>query len=88
MHERRFSSGAVHVGRGSYADGDRGALMHDYDVENQFELGELVEDSDEIENTKRTSFEEEARLNGRLSGTGRGRVQKDVIQPKRNSSLR
>lgn len=74
--------------RASYADqGDRGALMHDYDVENQFELGDLADDSDH-ENGKRTSFDEEARLSGRLSGTGRGRVTKESVQPKRNSSLR
>lgn len=89
MYERRASSGTNRAGRASYADaGDRGALMHDYDVENQFELGDLAEDSDEIESSKRTSFDEEARLNGRLSGTGRGRVQKQSAQPKRNSSLR
>lgn len=61
--------------------------MHDYDVENQFELGDLADDSDH-ENGKRTSFDEEARLSGRLSGTGRGRVTKESVQPKRNSSLR
>lgn len=89
MHERRFSNGVVRDGRVSYADrADRGALMHDYDVENQFELGDLAEDSDDIESAKRTSFDEEARLNSRLSGTGRGRVQKESVQPKRNSSLR
>jgi hypothetical protein len=38
------------------------AMMHDYDVENQFELGDLVEDSDEAESgggagRKRTSFD-------------------------------
>ena len=76
-------------GRTSYADqGAAGALMHDYDVENQFELGDLGDDSDGVESAKRTSFDEEARLNGRLSGTGRGRVQKETVQPKRNSSLR
>ena len=85
-----FSNGATREGRGSYADrGDRGALMHDYDVENQFELGDLAEDSEEEgRSAKRTSFDEEARLNGRLSGTGRGRVQLESVQPKRNSSLR
>lgn len=89
LAERRFSHGVVREGRGSYVDsGDRGALMHDYDVENQFELGDLAEDSDDIESAKRTSFDEEARLSGRLSGTGRGRVQKESVQPKRNSSLR
>jgi hypothetical protein len=65
--------------------------MHDYDVENQFELGDLADSDDELEsgqNTKRTSFDEEARLNGRLSGAGRGRVHKESVQPKRNSSVR
>ncbi|KAF2743960.1 DUF803-domain-containing protein [Sporormia fimetaria CBS 119925] len=37
--------------------GDRRALMHDYDIENQVELGDLVEDSDEgSASGKRTSF--------------------------------
>lgn len=68
---------------------DRRALMHDYDVENQFELGDLADDSeDEGRSAKRTSFDEEARINGRLSGTGRGRVTKESVQPKRNPSLR
>ncbi|KAH7401236.1 magnesium transporter NIPA-domain-containing protein [Pyrenochaeta sp. MPI-SDFR-AT-0127] len=86
MNERFLATNASR--RESYADrGDRGALMHDYDVENQFELGDLADDS-EHENSKRPSFDEEARLNGRLSGTGRGRVTKESVQPKRNSSLR
>jgi len=71
--------------------GDRGALMHDYDAENQFELGDLADSDDDLEsgqNTKRTSFDEETRIIGRLSGTGRGRVQKESVQPKRNSTLR
>jgi hypothetical protein len=91
----RQSTGVVRDGRASYADadaGDRGALMHDYDVENQFELGDLADDTDDElgsgQNTKRTSFDEEARLNGRLSGAGRGRVHKESIQPKRSSSRR
>ncbi|CAN9097882.1 unnamed protein product [Alternaria alternata] len=88
----RQSVGVIRDGRSSYADaGDRGALMHDYDVENQFELGDLADSDDELEsgqNTKRTSFDEEARLNGRLSGAGRGRVHKESVQPKRNSSVR
>ncbi|KAI0590243.1 RhaT Permease drug-metabolite transporter (DMT) superfamily [Pyrenophora tritici-repentis] len=78
--------------RSSYMDaGDRGALMHDYDVENQFELGDLADSDDDLESgqsTKRTSFDEETKINGRLSGTGRGRVQKESVQPKRNSTLR
>jgi hypothetical protein len=36
--------------------GDRRGLMHDYDVENQFELGDLADDSDD-EIGKRTSFD-------------------------------
>jgi hypothetical protein len=67
---------------------DRRALMHDYDVENQFELGDLAEDSDEAESAKRISFDEDQRMHGRLSGAGRGRVQKESVQPKRNSTLR
>ena len=89
----RQSTGVVRDSRPSYADaGDRGALMHDYDIENQFELGDLADDSDDElgsgTNTKRTSFDEEARLNGRLSGAGRGRVHKESVQPKRSSSRR
>lgn len=60
-------------------------LMHDYDVENQFELGDLADDGPE--SAKRTSFDEEQRSH-RLSGAGRGRVQKESVQPKRNSLLR
>ncbi|KAL5115683.1 hypothetical protein ACEQ8H_006395 [Pleosporales sp. CAS-2024a] len=66
---------------------DQRALMHDYDVENQFELGDLAED-DEAENSKRASFDEDQRTQGRLSGAGRGRVHKEPVQPKRNTSLR
>ena len=86
----RYANGATREGRDSYGDrGDRSALMHDYDVENQFELGDLAEDSEEEgRSAKRTSFDEDTRLNGRLSGTGRGRVQLESVQPKRNSSLR
>jgi len=62
--------------------------MHDYDIENQFELGDLAEDDDESGSAKRTSFDEDQRMQGRLSGAGRGRVHKESIQPKRNSSLR
>jgi hypothetical protein len=73
--------------RGSAVGGDdQRALMHDYDIENQFELGDLAEDSDG-QRSKRTSFEEE-RMAGRLRGAGRGRVQKESVQPKRNSMLR
>ena len=65
--------------------------MHDYDAENQFELSDLADSDDDLEsgrNAKRTSFDEDTRLNGRLSGTGRGRVQKESVQPKRNNSSR
>jgi hypothetical protein len=61
---------------------DQTALMHDFDVE----LGDLTED--EGESAKRTSFDEDQRMHGRLSGAGRGRVQKESVQAKRNSSLR
>jgi len=53
---------------GRHSIGERRAMMHDYDVENQFELGDLVEDSDEAEEggRKRTSFDGEGRHgNGR-----------------------
>jgi hypothetical protein len=79
------------VGTGLSAGGDasdRRALMHDYDVENQFELGDLADDSDDGARSKRTSFDEDQRMSGRLSGAGRGRVQKESVQPKRNSLLR
>jgi magnesium transporter len=78
--------GSGHGARGDASD--RRALMHDYDVENQFELGDLADDSEEGESAKRTSFDEDQRMHGRLSGAGRGRVQKESVQPKRNSSLR
>lgn len=61
--------------------------MHDYDVERGVELFDLADDS-EGETAKRTSFDEEAVRHGRLSGAGRGRVQKESVQTKRNSSLR
>jgi hypothetical protein len=75
-----------HNARGDASD--RRALMHDYDIENQFELGDLGEDSDDVESAKRTSLDEDQRMHGRLSGAGRGRVQKESVQPKRNSMLR
>ncbi|KAL7777469.1 hypothetical protein CFE70_004134 [Pyrenophora teres f. teres 0-1] len=92
LFERHSSAIVRDSRRSSYMDaGDRGALMHDYDAENQFELGDLADSDDDLESgqsTKRTSFDEETRINGRLSGTGRGRVQKESVQPKRNSTLR
>lgn len=62
---------------------DRRALMQDYDVENQFELGDLAEDSDEGENgRKRTSFDDEdgQRQNGHPSG-GSTRAKKESVRP-------
>jgi|TARA_R110002003_G_scaffold244_4_gene17419 hypothetical protein len=81
---QEFLSGGHH-GAARETAPDQTALMHDYDVENQFELGDLVEDSEEGESAKRTSFDEDQRMHGRLSGAGRGRVQKESVQPKRNS---
>lgn len=54
--------------------GERRGMLHDYDVENQFELGDLAEDSDEGEGgRKRTSFDERDDLgaNGRADGSRR-----------------
>ncbi|KAF2026228.1 DUF803-domain-containing protein [Setomelanomma holmii] len=84
---QEFLSGGHHGAARAVAP-DQTALMHDYDVENQFELGDLAEDSDEAESAKRTSFDENQRMQGRLSGAGRGRVHKESVQPKRNISLR
>jgi len=65
---------------------DQTALMHDYDVEEgNFELGDFTEDDDE--GLKRSSADERG-MHGRLSGAGRGRVQKENVMPKRQSSLR
>lgn len=51
--------------------GDRGALMQDYDVEQQVELGDLAEDSEGSSSGKRTSFEEGSRLqNGNANANG------------------
>lgn len=61
---------------------DRRALMQDYDVENQFELGDLAEDSDENGDRKRTSFDgARTSTNGRPS-TGGIRVKKETIRTK------
>lgn len=63
--------------------------MQDYDVENQFELGDLVEDSDEGENGKRTSFDEEiSAQNGGHPSTGSVRVKKETVRTNRKSSER
>lgn len=61
---------------------DRRGLMADYDVENQFELGDLADDSeDEGESGgKRTSFDQGVR---RANGTPSGsvRVKKEAVRP-------
>ncbi|ORY05897.1 magnesium transporter NIPA-domain-containing protein [Clohesyomyces aquaticus] len=73
--------------------GDRRALMHDYDVENQFELGDLAEDSDEGDTVgKRTSFDEGIRSaqkqNGNehvsVSRSGSLRVKKEAVRTSMN----
>ncbi|KAF2120259.1 magnesium transporter NIPA-domain-containing protein [Lophiotrema nucula] len=67
-------------GRARDSMGDRGRLMGDYDVEQQFELGDLAEDSDEGSNGgKRTSFDEETNANGDASGSVR--VKKQTVRP-------
>jgi hypothetical protein len=71
--------------------GDRGALMHDYDVENQFELGDLADSDDEDNKGKRASMDEDGRLGGRASSGSNMRslrVQRESVQPKRTSSPR
>lgn len=64
--------------------------MQDYDVENQFELGDLTEDSDENDGSgKRTSFDEGSRAqNGHLSGSGSVRVKKESVRPNAKGSNR
>jgi hypothetical protein len=60
--------------------------MTDYDVENQFELGDLAEDSDEgSSGGKRTSFDEGM---GVRSGTGSVRIKKEGIRPNAKSTDR
>jgi hypothetical protein len=65
---------------GRQSVGERRAMMHDYDVENQFELGDLVEDSDEAEEggRKRTSFDGDRRLGNGHTG-GSVRVKKEAV---------
>lgn len=63
--------------------GDRRALMQDYDVEQQVELGDLAEDSEGSSSGKRTSFEESTRLqngiaNGSANGSGARGKSKEV----------
>ncbi|KAF2874140.1 magnesium transporter NIPA-domain-containing protein [Massariosphaeria phaeospora] len=61
--------------------GDRGALMQDYDVENQIELGDLAEDSDEGDiSGKRTSFDEENQAKNPQAGSGSVRVKKQTVR--------
>ncbi|KAF2466325.1 DUF803-domain-containing protein [Lindgomyces ingoldianus] len=61
--------------------GDRGALMQDYDVENQFELGDLVEDSDEGDaGGKRTSFDEGVRAQNGHASPGSVRIKKESVR--------
>ena len=72
--------------------GEEGAgLMHDYDVENQFELGDLADSEDEERGKKDASFDENGRLGGRASSGSNMRslrVQRESVQPKRTSSPR
>jgi hypothetical protein len=72
--------------------GEEGAgLMHDYDVENQFELGDLADSDDEDSRKKGASFDENGRLGGRASSGSNMRslrVQRESVQPKRTSSPR
>ncbi|KAF2997896.1 hypothetical protein E8E13_004262 [Curvularia kusanoi] len=71
--------------------GEGAGLMHDYDVENQFELGDLADSDDEDNAKKGKSFDEEGRLGGRASSGSNMRslrVQRESFQPKRTSSPR
>jgi hypothetical protein len=72
--------GSFH-GNGRGSTGDRTGLMQDYDVENQFELGDLADDSDEAETPgKRTSFDQETRTSNGLAGSGSVRVKKEAVR--------
>lgn len=64
---------------------ERRAMMHDYDVENQFELGDLADDSDEGEEggRKRTSFDGIHAANGRAGS--QSRVQSESVRPSKTS---
>ena len=57
-------------------------MMHDYDIENQFELGDLADDSDEdVGGRKRTSFDEaDVAMNGRRP-SGSVRLKKESVRP-------
>jgi len=77
--------------RRSSGTGEGAGLMHDYDVENQFELGDLADSDDEDNNKKGKSFDEDGRLGGRASSGSNMRslrVQRESVQPKRTSSPR
>lgn len=66
-------------------------LMHDYDIENQFELGDLADSDDDDGRKKDASFDEDGRLGGRASSGSNMRslrVQRESVQPKRTSSPR
>ncbi|KAF2660052.1 DUF803-domain-containing protein [Lophiostoma macrostomum CBS 122681] len=68
---------------------DRRALMQDYDVENQFELGDLAEDSDEGDASgKRTSFDEDHPRQNGLAGSGSVRVKKESVRTNTKGSER
>lgn len=63
--------------------GDRRALMQDYDIENQVELGDLVEDSDEGSSSgKRTSFDDGVRSQNGRPKKGSVRVKKEASRSK------
>ena len=54
--------------------------MQDYDVENQFELGDLAEESDE--DRKRTSFDEGTRAPNGVPSAGGVRIKRETIRTK------
>lgn len=60
--------------------GDREGLMHGYDLENQFSLGELTEDTDEDgdgQGRKRTSFDD-GRLAARSNGSAKSSARNSI----------
>jgi magnesium transporter len=63
---------------------ERRPMMHDFDVENQFQLGDLVDDSDEAEEggRKRTSFDGTVPANRRAGS--KSRVQSGSVRPSKN----
>lgn len=65
---------------------ERRAMMHDYDVENnQFELGDLADDSDEAEEggRKRTSFDDARAASNSRAGS-QTRVQTESVRASKN----